>query len=146
AAGNGDFRYHLISPTGEYVVNNGDLRFDGGAFNLKETGTYKLVIYGNTNATGNYTFTLASGAITRSTMTLNTPVIGALTTAGQLDMYSFDAAAGQRVEFHAAAGTGDFRYTIVSPTGTYVVNNGDLRFDGGAFNLGETGSYRFIIY
>ena len=141
-----EVRYHLISPTGNFVIVNGDTRSDTNAFFLEETGTFQVVVFQPGDRTGAYDFRFATGTVTTTDSALDTPMTGAISEAGEVDIFTFAANAGQRVLFDSQLNTPEVRYNLISPTGDFVLVNGDTRLDTNAFFLEETGTYQVVVF
>jgi large repetitive protein len=116
-AGNGNLKAQLYSPTGK-LVQDRDTNVDWGAFNLEETGTYRLVIDGAGAATGNYQFNLSDRA-TATSLKLGEATTGSLT--NKTNLYKFVGKAGQVVKFDLAATTwAGANWTFSDPSGKVI--------------------------
>ncbi|NJN12163.1 MAG: hypothetical protein HC815_31065, partial [Richelia sp. RM1_1_1] len=92
----------LFSPSGKEVVTWSTNTDSNQPLSLLETGTYRLVISSNNNATGNYSFRLVD-LETVSTLAFNTPVTGRLDPGAEVEFYQFYAAVGQKFNFDLTA-------------------------------------------
>ncbi len=92
---------YLFSPSGVIVpqlnFNNSDS--DAGPFTLTENGTYTLQVFGNGDATGDYSFRLLDVAA-QPVLPLDTPTTNAVA-AYETVLHRFDGTAGQRLFFDA---------------------------------------------
>jgi large repetitive protein len=115
--GNANIKAQLYSPTGK-LVQDRDTSLDWGAFNLTETGAYRLVIDGAGATTGNYQFNLSDRS-TAPTLKLGEAITGSLTS--NTNLYKFAGKAGQVVKFDLAATTWTgANWTFVDPSGKVI--------------------------
>ncbi len=111
----------LISPSGASISINGDTDSDSSLITLIESGTYQLIIEGNStvaNNTGDYNFRLID-ATAAATISLDTVVTGTLTPGARSEFYRFTASAGQRLVFDAITGSGS-TFRIYDPGNTQI--------------------------
>jgi hypothetical protein len=133
---NGNIRYDLYDPENTYLfgewLNGGQ---DIGRQVLVSGGTYRLVVSGNVNVTGTYSFKLWPEPADQSFSfnigdVLTNASIGSLPASGAAnielpgarDIYTFTAAPGQTVYFEdrGASPNGQFRYDVYDDRGTYL--------------------------
>jgi hypothetical protein len=122
---------------------------------LAQTGTYVLVLQGNTNEAVDYQFQVITPEITTTTLTLGSPVSHAISEKGEQDIYTFKGSAGQRLFLDTLTNAGyNIHYlSLISPSGLpittpsgEVLSDRDLSYgDAGPFTLTENGFYRLII-
>ncbi|MDM3861424.1 MAG: hypothetical protein PT118_16615, partial [Aphanizomenon gracile PMC644.10] len=90
----------LISPGGQTVFAQGSVESDRGLITLTESGTYKLIVNGYQDNTGNYSFRLID-ANTAPTITLGTTVTDTITTVLATNIYRINGTAGQKLSFNS---------------------------------------------
>ena len=103
---------YLSSPTGVELgggaastpitsdIFGSDVQRDAIApFFLSETGTYRLVVDGSGESTGDYSFRLSDAQSAATLLPLNTPVTGSLESGIEVDLYRLEGTAGQRIAF-----------------------------------------------
>ena len=110
----------LFSPSGVSVFNifSDD---DREPFTLTEAGTYRLVVDGGFNDTGDYSFRLLDTADV-PTLTLDTVISGSLNPGKESDIYKFEGTAEQVLYFDNL-GTFNQRWQLYGPGGQ-LVNSG----------------------
>lgn len=127
---------------------------------LAETGTYRLKIFAQSNATNHIgTYSLRVRAIPADqtfviqpgdTVTNNIPAAGAgnIEVPGAWDYYTFNGFAGQSLSFEAinraAAFAGWLQWEVRTPTGVSLFAN--YFTDGGRKTLPETGTYTVRVW
>ncbi|WP_414573235.1 putative Ig domain-containing protein [Nostoc sp. CCY 9925] len=137
-SGNTSLKAQLFAPSGVLVLDN-NTNSDWGAFNLKETGTYRLLIDGNGATTGNYSFILKDR--TQSTeITFGNSIIGQLNPGNIVDLYQLTGSPGQRLNFDLSAATWiGANWIFYDPNGTPIkvpsANNPDFNVTFGAAGL-----------
>jgi hypothetical protein len=110
----------LISPSGQTVLSNSDANSDRTPFTLTETGTYKLILDGNGNKTGDYSFRLID-ASTAPTITLDTTITNTLNPGLEADVYRINGKAGQKLRFDSLiTGFVNSNWTLYSPSNQYL--------------------------
>ncbi|QLE56855.1 Ig-like domain-containing protein [Nostoc sp. TCL26-01] len=132
----------LISPSGQQVFYNGDADSDRQPFTLTETGTYKLILDGNANNTGDYSFRLLD-ASAAPTITLDTTVTNTLTPGLEADIYRINGTAGQRLFFDALANAASASWTLYGPSNQYITGS-NLASDLET-TLPSTGTYLLVL-
>ncbi len=148
-------RFKLASPGGAEFSNNTWNAANGNAnwnaantdwppATLTESGTYRLIVDGNNNATGNYNFRL-SDLTTAASLIVGTPTPGTLDPGNEVELYKFTGTAGQRLNFDAAVPFGNSADWIL-----YGPNNQPLPSSSGTgsdFNLmlPTTGQYVLAV-
>jgi hypothetical protein len=90
AGSGGDIHYTLIGPSGERLVNL--FRNDNSPLlRLHETGAYQIVVAGNGDNTGTYSFNLVHPGLVTAPLTFDTPVTGTIDKPGDERIYTFTA-------------------------------------------------------
>ncbi|MFM6116760.1 MAG: Ig-like domain-containing protein [Sphaerospermopsis kisseleviana] len=149
---------HLISPSGQTVFSLGDADSDRSPFTLTETGTYKLIIDGYLDNTGDYSFRLID-ASAATNLALNTQVAGTLDPGLETAIYRINGTAGQKLRFDSLiTGFVNGYWTLYKPGNQYVTSyylgsdfEVDLPGDGtyllvvGGYTANETVNYKFQI-
>jgi hypothetical protein len=134
----------LYDPSGDLVFINGNSDIDAGPFTLTEPGTYTLVLGGNTDALGNYSFRLLDLSAV-PLLTLGTTITGQIQPLSETDGYRFHGTAGQRLvleSFSAEAPGVD--WALVGPLNQSIVA-GSINADLGTNGLSLTGDYMLLI-
>src|SRR5690606_32311376 len=93
---------------------------------LAEAGTYALTVYGATaSTTGTYSFQLhLVPEAEQFEIAVGDTVDGEIEVVGARDVYSFDAAAGQRLILDAQSpSTNDVRWSLTAPDGTTLFDS-----------------------
>ncbi len=132
----------LISPSGQTVFYNGDADSDRNLFTLTEAGTYKLILDGYTDNTGNYSFNLID-ASAATAITLGTTVTETLTPGLQADIYRINGTAGQQLYFNSLAETSNATWYLYGPGNQYVAGT-NLSSDFET-TLTSTGTYLLVL-
>ncbi|MEG3928593.1 putative Ig domain-containing protein [Microcoleus sp. T3_D1] len=148
-------RFKLVSPGGAEFSNNTWNAANGNAnwnaantdwppATLTESGTYRLIVDGDNNATGNYNFRL-SDLTTAASLIVGTPTPGTLDPGNEVELYKFTGTAGQRLNFDVAVPFGNSADWIL-----YGPNNQPLPSSSGTgsdFNLmlPTTGEYVLAV-
>lgn len=144
-------RYSFSSPTGALFPAYFKTCQDGGRVPLKETGTHRLIVYGDPGITGPYRVEIRG---VRPDRTATTAIGGSLTGSidmpGAQDVHTFTATAGRSVTFHGQGPCDDarlLRYTMFAPSGAY----GEVAYvrtcqDSGTITLKESGTYKVVVY
>ncbi|MEG4293357.1 DUF4114 domain-containing protein, partial [Microcoleus sp. D2B6] len=119
---------------------------------LPTSGTYTLAISGN-NGTNpvNYSFKVITPDVRSETLAFNAPVSGSISEKGERDVYTFTGTKGQRVFLDTLTDTPNNLATLVSPSGTKVINSVQMYADtwrnpvilpeSGTYSLEVDGSY-----
>ena len=141
--------FALYAPSGAFINNrsynsNSELRFI-----LQETGTFVIrIMASNYLATGDYKlgFEIQNPASTANgSLTPGDLFTASITEAGQIDLYTFDATAGEIVDFsiiHTLGFTGAAaNFQLYSPSGALINNRGYNSNSELRFILQETGTY-----
>jgi large repetitive protein len=118
-SGNSSLKARLYAPSGVLVADR-DTVSDWGAFNLTETGTYRLVIDGDRTATGSYGFTLSDHA-SAPALAFGLPVTGRLDAGNSVKLYRFTGRSGQQLSFDLnAANWNGANWVLYDPSGKVV--------------------------
>jgi RHS repeat-associated protein len=124
--GNSNITARLISPSGVSVWN-GATTTDSTPIVLLETGAYRLIIDGNSDTTGAYSF-LLSNLASASSLAPSTTISGSLS-ASETRLYSFNGGtAGQRLRFDSLTATQNADWVLYAPDGS-IVNQATLSND-----------------
>jgi hypothetical protein len=158
ATPNGQIRYDVYDDRGTALfgewLNGGQ---DIGRRTLARGGAYTIIVSGNANTVGTYSFKLwpigsdQSFAINLGdTVSDGVPAVGAgnIETAGVQDIYTFTVAPGQEVYFEdrGATPSGNIRYDVYDPEDNYLfgewLNGGQ---DIGRQTLVSGGTYKLVV-
>jgi hypothetical protein len=113
---------------------------------LPSDGPYTLALIGGNSSPVAYNFKVATPPTNSTALTLGNTVSSTLTDAGQIDSYTFNGSAGQRLYFDGLSAASGLRATLVSPTGVITGINTSAGTDAGPFTLTEAGVYTLRIY
>ncbi|MDP1667162.1 MAG: CARDB domain-containing protein [Methylobacter sp.] len=110
-------------------------------------GDYTLIIDGNADMVGNYSFRLLD--IAQATpLTPGTPVDGQLSPANETDLYQFNVTAGERFYFDYKSSSGGSYWPywrLVAPNGQLVFGPDVLYNEKEPLTLTQTGAYTLLI-
>jgi hypothetical protein len=134
-----------------YLYDSNNRYIGGGSigndFNtsIDKTGTYTLIMGGNSNNANSltYSFQVIPSTITTSSLVLGSTVTGNLVKPGQQDIYTFTGVPGQQVYFDGFAGNADVR--LISPSGLILSSSSGSAFDREPETLLESGTYQLIV-
>jgi large repetitive protein len=157
ALGGDGFTRRLYDPSGKLVSSYPeDSRNDIGPdyYTLSATGTYKVVIDGNNNATGNYKFRLLDSSVA-TPITLGTEITGTFDQNGLgTTAYKFSATAGQHLYLNTGAGQAPNAWIVYGINGQYL-GSGSIQDNGYGyyyyypddqeFDITVTGEYLLYI-
>ena len=138
-------RVQLVTPSGVLLFNeNTDRNY--GPFTLTEGGTYKLLVTGDDQAIGTFSFRIIEPTFVSQPLTIGTPVNDGLTNPGDRKEYTFTGSVGQRIFYDGLQS--DFsiatRVRLVTPSGVLLINeNTDRNY--GPFTLTEAGDYKLLV-
>ena len=142
----GDIRLSLVGPTGERLMNFTSDGNDVGTFILDEPGEYQLLVQGNGDNTGDYSFRYVTPTIITVPLQFDTDVNSSISEPGEIDRYTFTGSVGQRLFFNSLANpAGDIRLSLVGPTGERLMNFTSDGNDVGTFILDEPGEYQLLV-
>ena len=118
---------------------------DNGPLTLADTGTYTLEVTGDGSATPAYQFQLlAVPDPVTVPIDFGEVVDGEIVVPGEVDLYTFNATAGQKVfSDMLAGGTSYGRWTLTDPNGIQVYS--DYLYDHGVVELPQTGQYTLTV-
>jgi large repetitive protein len=141
--GNSSLKARLYAPSGVLVADK-DTASDWGAFNLTETGTYRLVVDGDRTTTGSYSFSLIDRA-SAPALTFGLPVTGRLDVGNSMKLYRFTGRTGQQLSFDLdATAWNGANWVLYDPSGKAMkapaANSPDF-----AATLGVNGVYTLAI-
>jgi large repetitive protein len=142
--GNGSIRASIYAPSGGVVAAR-DIATDWNPFTLTEKGIYRLVIDGNTETTGDYSFILADRA-KASKIDLNTPISNTLTSDKQSHIYQLSGVKGTQLAFDLAANSWpqSVSWKLYDPNNNLLKSPNYSRPDFTA-TLPSNGSYTLVI-
>ncbi|MBD2468818.1 Ig-like domain-containing protein [Nostoc sp. FACHB-145] len=155
---NPNLTVQLFTPNGRELYS-GPIKNDRGSdsysnvygtyygFELPEAGTYRLVIDGNADATGSYSFRLSAMA-DAPTLVMSTPTAGSLDPGNEVDLYRIAGTIGQKLHFdlEQTAFTGA-NWLLYGTNGQVIAAPGASFSDSSDFNvmLPATGLYTLAI-
>ncbi|RAY17034.1 hypothetical protein DPM19_02400 [Actinomadura craniellae] len=151
----GTLRYTVYGPSGAY----GQVAYlrtcqDAGRIVLKETGTHRLVVYGDPGVSGAYRARILGVRADRAIpASVGGTLAGTLDMPGANDVHTFTGTAGQTVMFDgldtcpADPNAGTLRYTMYAPSGAYgAVAYVRTCQDTAKITLNENGPHRVVVY
>ena len=139
-SGSSSIRGRLISPTGVTVVDQA-INGDWTPLTLTEAGTYRLVIDGDNNTTGSYSFRLSDIAATTA-LQVGTAISGSLNPGNEVDLYQFNGTVGQKLKFDLAAASWSGADWVLYNTNNQAIATSSADFDK---LLPATGLYALAI-
>ncbi|MEM6398797.1 MAG: Ig-like domain-containing protein [Cyanobacteria bacterium P01_D01_bin.116] len=153
-----DFTVRLFAPSGKEVYT-GEVQNDRGTETqrgwnaiypglvLKEAGTYRLVVDGDSNKTGNYSFRLFDTAkATSIDVASDAYISGNLGTDGrEAHIYKFNGSQGQRLYFESDNGHYTNRYSLFNPAGESIFYNRSVGYDIEPQELPSDGEYTLVV-
>ena len=135
------FDWRVTDPSGNTLFVNSFIDF--GPIALPETGQYTLEMDGFQDRIGSYQFQVVSVPTpTPTPVLLNEVVNGDISVPGEVDLYTFNATAGQELFVDIQQGSPFLSWTLEAPSGTVVSSQGNF-FDQGPIALTESGQYTF---
>ncbi len=152
ALSNSNVNWTLLGPRGTVVsgrnfTSTDSLSLSGSAIYGLVAGDYTLIIDGNTDMVGNYSFRLLDIAQATS-LTPGTDVSGQLSLANETDLYQFNVTTGERFYFDYKSAFGS-SYTpywrLLDPYGQLMFGPGNLASDKEPLTLAQTGVYTLLI-
>jgi predicted secreted protein/uncharacterized protein YdeI (BOF family) len=150
--------WQIEAPDGSVVFERSFFYEDEGPFVLDQTGTYRLIVGGESRIaeTGTYQlklwdvpapdeFTISIGDVVSD----GVPGAGAgnIETPGVRDIYSFSGTTGQTIYLQQldANGLSQLDWQIEAPDGSVVFERSFFYDNEGPFVLDQTGTYRLIV-
>ncbi|BCL38132.1 putative Ig domain-containing protein [Nostoc sp. MS1] len=134
----------LYDPTGREIFNR-DSRYDvgtDGGLVLSVNGTYKVVVDGNGEGTGNYSFRFLDRA-TAPLVNLDTDITGTLDNSIGSKLYRFNITGGSKYLYiDGQTGSSANQWLVYKPNGEYVTStsiNNDREFSL------DTGEYLLVM-
>ena len=151
AGTSGSGTWQLRDPFGRVVFGPQGIYTQTGLA-LAATGTYVLVVDDGVNGDGSTTVQLASSLdshtdpapLTGTPVSFGSSVSGTIDSAGDADLYTFTASAGQRLHFVAQSQDGNPSYTITGPRGTEL-SASFFNDNTPAIDLPLAGTYQIAI-
>jgi hypothetical protein len=138
-SGAGPNYWRLIDPYGRQVwfQSFADVPTQALAF----TGTYTLLVEGNVANTspGNYTFNVQKVTNTTAGLTVGNQVNGAITQAGQQNLYTFNLASPSQLYFDSLTNDSSLSWTLTGPRGIEVNSRNFVYSDGYYANTNQQG-------
>ena len=113
----------IYSPSDEEVFSKATKDDSDTPFVLRETGEYRLVVDGNFDVTGNYSFRLSDVEDIDQTTILqfNNPVDATIDSANKSNLYQFDASAGESFYLELLSDNwSDLNWVIYAPNNTNI--------------------------
>lgn len=150
--------WKCVAPNGTILFsNNAICATDPGSFLLLDTGTYVVeVSSGNSGFAGSYSFGLVDVQppevfeITVGTVVSEgVPAAGAgsIESPGSIDIYTFEASAGDAVCFLDSEGPCALRWRLLDPSGVLVFEDSAVCVnDPGTFVLPRSGTYQAVVF
>jgi hypothetical protein len=134
----------LQPPSGTLRYINGNSDSDVGPFTLNEGGTYSLVVDGNGQSTGDYSFRLLDLASAPS-LPLGTTTSGQLDTRTETDLFVFTGTAGQRLNLDSiSASASEANWSLFNPVNVNL-RSGNIVNDLGEVVLPLSGTYCLAV-
>ena len=129
----------------DFVPGGGGI---GGDFEvvLTQPGAYLLALFGNSANPVPFSFRVVTFDITTNPLTLGATVTGTIAEPGELDVYTFTGAPGQRLLYDALDADFDQIYaSLKAPSGVQGPLNHNSDYDIGPFTLTEAGTHTLTV-
>ena len=143
--------WSLVGPRGAVVsgrnfTSTDSASFGGSAIYDLVAGYYTLVIDGNADMVGDYSFRVLDIA-QATTLTPGTDVSGQLSPANETDLYQFNVTAGERFYFDYKSYLGSYTpyWRLLDPYGQLVFGPNGFTSDKEPLTLTQTGAYTLFI-
>ncbi|NEO47936.1 MAG: hypothetical protein F6K55_28985, partial [Moorea sp. SIO4A3] len=138
-SGNFNIDIRVISPSGQQLLFD-DTDDNSQPFSLQETGTYQLIVDGNGDTTGDYSFRLLDLASVTD-LTFDTTIEGTLEPGTETDLFKFIGTANQTLSFEDLGSQSGGSVIIYGP-GNQFITSRSLRFD---FDVTLPGDGTYIL-
>ncbi len=143
--------WRLIDPLGQTVFSEGT-QTSATDVVLNQTGTYRLMILGELNASSTKTYEYevdfkgnSSVALPGTPMNLDALVNGNLSVGGEQDSFTFSVSTRTYIAGDALTGVADLYWTLSGPTG--IVYSNLFASDNSTLGLGlEPGNYQLTLF
>lgn len=150
ATNSNSLNWSLVDPLGRVYAKTTSFN-DLGAFTLIG-GEYEIIVSGEKNQVGTYSFTLHEASVDEGAITLGAELSGEIAVPGDVDRWTYTSTKGQRVSLDFRGGTAaqsmewrlvdDLGREILAPTNS-LADNGPYTLPGGEVLLevrGENGN------
>ncbi|MDO9047917.1 MAG: LEPR-XLL domain-containing protein [Methylobacter sp.] len=150
ALSNSNVNWTLTDPRGAVVSGRNFTSTDAGSLGGSAiydliAGDYTLIIDGNTDMVGNYSFRVLDIA-QATALTPGTTVSSQLSPANETDLYQFNVTAGERFYFDYKSYSGSYPYwRLLDPYGQLVFGPDGFYADKEPLTLTQTGAYTLLI-
>ena len=112
---------------------------------LPADGEYLVAVQGSSATPISYRFEIVTPSTTTSAMSLGATISGQISEAGEIDVLTFSASAGQRILYDAQDGDFDaIMMTLTTPSGLTLLNQ-NADYDSSPLQLTESGTYRLTM-
>ncbi|MBE9061109.1 Ig-like domain-containing protein [cf. Phormidesmis sp. LEGE 11477] len=114
---------------------------------LPGEGTYTVAIRGFANEANDFSFRLSTPDTTEIALTLGNAVSSSISEPGEVDVYTFEGSAGQKLFYDGFNSDASLVFNLISPSGDNVSNffTSFTSSDRESINLLENGTYRLIV-
>jgi RHS repeat-associated protein len=131
----------LISPNGNNIFST-NASFDRAPFTLTEAGKYKLILTGNSSATGDYKFRLLDTAETNN-LELDTTITDSINPGLSSVIYQIEGTADQRLFFNQLSNPSSGNWTLYGTGNQFITST----FIGNDFDatLPTDGTYLLVL-
>ena len=148
ALSNSNVNWSLFGPKGTVLYGRNFTGTDSGSLGGSAiydlvAGDYTLIIDGNADMVGGYSFRVLDIAQAMA-LTPGTPVIGQFTPANETDLYQFNASAGDRYIFDSQSLSNTAYWRLLDPYGQLVFGPNYMGSDTGSITLTQTGVYTLL--
>lgn len=137
-----DGRVRLIDANGLEIHAD-----ESDGFFVPASGNYFVEVDSSSFRTGAYSFQLRSRPVSdQGLVTLGVEQSGSLTSSGEVDRFTLDVAAGQRIYIDTISAASDFSFywSVMDSQGQLVASN--YFYYSGGVNISETGSYTLDVF
>ena len=148
ALSNSNVNWTLVGPRGTVVSGRNFTSTDSGSLGGSAiydlvAGDYTLIIDGNADMVGDYSFRVLDIAQATPLMP-GTPVIGQFNPANETDLYRFNASAGDQYVFDSQSLSNTAYWRLLDPYGQLVFGPNYMGSDTGSITLTQTGTYTLL--
>ena len=141
-----DIWYTLFAPDGN-EIRRWNIRIEDLRFDIEQSGTYRISVYGLNDAVGTYSFNLWDvPQDTNQTISVPATISDEVEAIGAYHYYEFDLTAGQILFIDGDENSADdIWYTLFAPDGNEI-RRWNIRIENQRFDIEQSGIYRLRVY
>lgn len=144
--------WDMQAPDGTEIISSQNVRFYNRPIEIEQTGTHRIVIFGQGDTIGIYAFTLwdvpdASEARLELLSETLAEARGEIAVPGEEIIYDVDLEAGQVIFLDGDdSGEPNMRWDMLASDGTEIISEQNVRFYNQPIEIEQTGTYRIIVF